>query len=442
MPISLGDAILHLRVDNTGLDAGLKTTQSKVMSALKGFATGAGIALGAGVAGLAAVRQAYDRVIVPLQAYAAEVRDLSLLTGQSAEESSRLIQVLDDFEITTGDLTVAMRQMRQQGINPTVAELARMSDEYLTLNPGLERQNYLAENFGARTGQQFALVMEQGAAAILGLSAAVKPQLILTDEMIRKTEELRLAQDDLNDSVEAMKTGIATMFIPAVTDAVDVSNIWIDSILKGGNVLEILQRYLERRAIFDAFGDIGRDIAGGWDEGQRAINAVADAVRGIPTSHTTTLNVDADAAIQELDAFMARLTAAGIWTSTGVGGFAVGAGGRTIIGGGGGGGGGGGAGGHGYWSGGVFHPTATLEQAQAALRTGGQRGLSFDVEGPSGSDQVPVDLALTRGEHVEVTPEGEQGKAGGRTLHIGQVIINSGLDQQAFNKMAENWLRA
>jgi hypothetical protein len=39
---------------------------------------------------------------------------------------------------------------------------------------------------------------------------------------------------------------------------------------------------------------------------------------------------------------------------------------------------------------------------------GGQHGLSFDVEGPSGTDQVPVNLALTRGEHVEVTPPGEQ----------------------------------
>jgi len=39
---------------------------------------------------------------------------------------------------------------------------------------------------------------------------------------------------------------------------------------------------------------------------------------------------------------------------------------------------------------------------------GGQHGLSFDVEGPSGTDQVPVNLALTRGEHVEVTPAGEQ----------------------------------
>ena len=38
----------------------------------------------------------------------------------------------------------------------------------------------------------------------------------------------------------------------------------------------------------------------------------------------------------------------------------------------------------------------------------GQHGLGFDVEGPSGTDQVPVNLALTRGEHVDVTPAGEQ----------------------------------
>jgi hypothetical protein len=69
-------------------------------------------------------------------------------------------------------------------------------------------------------------------------------------------------------------------------------------------------------------------------------------------------------------------------------------------------------------------------ELEAAGYTTGQHGLGFDVEGPSGTDQVPVNLALTRGEHVDVTPAGE---GGGKqvTIQIGPNYINNRDDLQA-----------
>jgi hypothetical protein len=64
---------------------------------------------------------------------------------------------------------------------------------------------------------------------------------------------------------------------------------------------------------------------------------------------------------------------------------------------------------------------------------GGQHGLSFDVEGPSGADKVPVNLALTRGEHVEVTPAGEQ-ERGPKYPVTFNVYVNNRDDLQALEQ--------
>lgn len=60
---------------------------------------------------------------------------------------------------------------------------------------------------------------------------------------------------------------------------------------------------------------------------------------------------------------------------------------------------------------------------------GHQHGASFDVEGPSGTDKVPVNMQLTRGEHVEVTPAGE--RAGPQYPVTFNVYVNNRDDLQA-----------
>lgn len=180
-----------------------------------------GIAMASVTAGLVVAKQVYDATVSATMAYAREVRDLSIVTGESAERTSRLVQVLDDFEISGETLTAAMRALRTQGISPTVDSLAAMSDRFLALNPGLERQNFLAENFGARIGPQFANMMLQGGAAIRERGEAVSDSLILDAAAIRKSEEFRLAVDELNDEFFGLKVTIGTTVIPIILDLID-----------------------------------------------------------------------------------------------------------------------------------------------------------------------------------------------------------------------------
>src|SRR5690349_14173994 len=47
--------------------------------------------------GIRLLKQGYDETVGSAQKYAASVRDLAAVSGAGAEESSRLLQVLDDF---------------------------------------------------------------------------------------------------------------------------------------------------------------------------------------------------------------------------------------------------------------------------------------------------------------------------------------------------------
>jgi hypothetical protein len=63
-----------------------------------------------------------DAVKVTME-YSQQVRDLSLASGVSAEEASRMIQVLDDYQLTAEDAKVATRALTREGLAPTVDTL-------------------------------------------------------------------------------------------------------------------------------------------------------------------------------------------------------------------------------------------------------------------------------------------------------------------------------
>src|SRR5689334_16612880 len=66
--------------------------------------------------------------------YADQVRALSTVSGESTEETSRFIQVLDDYKISAEDAMTATRALTKQGLAPNINTLAQLSDQYLALN--------------------------------------------------------------------------------------------------------------------------------------------------------------------------------------------------------------------------------------------------------------------------------------------------------------------
>ena len=138
------------------------------------------------------------------------------MTGSSAEEVSRLIQVSDDLQISTESLEKAMAGAVRKGIDPSVDSIASLSDQYLALAPGLERSQFLVEKFG-RSGLEMAKLMEQGGDKIRDMSAAVDDSLIVTEDAIAANQEYYAAMDNLNDVIQGVKLEFAQGLIPVLS---------------------------------------------------------------------------------------------------------------------------------------------------------------------------------------------------------------------------------
>jgi hypothetical protein len=186
---------------------GLKMSQSEM--AKWGAAIGiAGVALGMIYA---QGKKAVDITVT----YADEVRKLSSVTNQSAEDTSRLIQMMDDYKLTAEQAGQAARFLAKQGLSLNVETLADLSDKYKALNTGQERAAFLMKNFG-KAGQEFTTIMEAGGVAIKNNADATGKNLILTQKMLTATRDYEIAQDNLNDTMDGFYVVVGSKIIPSL----------------------------------------------------------------------------------------------------------------------------------------------------------------------------------------------------------------------------------
>lgn len=161
------------------------------------------------------VKQAYNATVAVAQEYDQQVRDTMLATGGTAEETSKLIQVLDDLGVEYGTLKTALKIASKQGIEPNIESLARLSDAYLKLETPVERNQFLMKTFG-RSGLDMARALEQGGASIRAMADSMEGGLILTQDNIAASEEYRKNVDNLSDAMKGLQVSIGNTAIPAL----------------------------------------------------------------------------------------------------------------------------------------------------------------------------------------------------------------------------------
>lgn len=175
-------------------------------AALIGVLTGVGLAL--------------NKVLKDHIGYANEVRQLSALSGESTEATSRFLQVLDDYKISASEALAATRALTKEGHAPSIETLAKLSDQYLALNSAEAKNEFVLKNLG-RGGLQWVEVLNKGSKALLEQGAAIDKNLILTQKMVDDAREAEIAMDNWGDAVEAVKTRLATGLLPTLTKAVN-----------------------------------------------------------------------------------------------------------------------------------------------------------------------------------------------------------------------------
>ena len=152
-------------------------------------------------------------------AYADQVRTMMQLTGQSAEESSRTIQVMDDLKVSTEALTMATKTLAKEGLTMNIETLAKLSDEYRSLGNGADKTAFLVEHFG-KTGLQMAEAMEQGGDALRKMSNEVEGSLVLNAQAVESTRQYQRELDNLNDEFDAIKVQLGRDIIPLILNVI------------------------------------------------------------------------------------------------------------------------------------------------------------------------------------------------------------------------------
>ncbi len=172
---------------------------------------------------LSTLKDAYNATAGETLKYAEQVRQLSTISGESTESTSRFLQVLDDYKLGADDALAATRALTKNGYAPNIETLAQLSDQYLSLTSAQEKNDFILKNLG-RSGLGWVEVLQKGSAAIKEQGAAVSQNLILTQKMVDAARENEIAVDNWNDAVQGLKISLGNQLLPVMTSFVNEMN--------------------------------------------------------------------------------------------------------------------------------------------------------------------------------------------------------------------------
>lgn len=275
-----GGKIDSVTKDLTQLETQSKKTATANIS-LKGSYTEFMSALSLVQQGLRFVKAGFESTVGASLQYAEQVRQLSSLSGESAENTSRFIQVLDDYKVSAEDVTAAIRAMTNNGLTPSIETLAKLSDQYLTLGTQQEKNKFILENLG-RGGMQWVEVLNQGSDALLKQNDAIDKNLILTEKQLQEARGLEVAWDNFKDTLDGLGTQIGTKLTPLLTKFVE-SWTWAT------RVALQFQEAADKGTIattnwMDVLGDTAKEVANETKE----LSANKDAADALGDSYSET----------------------------------------------------------------------------------------------------------------------------------------------------------
>ncbi len=251
------DNFKKLKTEVGTIAPGLENARKSLTGFLQQNAALVGVLVGVGVV--------LNKISKDTVKYANDVRALSQISGESTENSSRFIQVLDDYKISAEDALVATRALTSKGYAPNIDTLATLSDKYLALNTVEEKNKFVLENLG-RSGLQWVEVLNKGSEAIRRQGDGINKNLILSQKQVDAARALEIAQDNLNDAQQAVSVTLGNKLIPLQAQFLNGVNVYIRGIQIASE---------ENISFGDALDKAGYEI---WQE-QQAMLANKDAAK-------------------------------------------------------------------------------------------------------------------------------------------------------------------
>lgn len=150
--------------------------------------------------------------------YNEEVSKLSTTTTAGTEDLSRMMQAADDLGIKTEALGTAFEFASKNGVVPTIANIAALSDRMKSMTDIEARNQEMTKIFG-RGWADASRFLLAGGDAIRETTAAVNENLVVTAKSAQEARDYALAVDTLADSFTAAKNKIANEALPPITEA-------------------------------------------------------------------------------------------------------------------------------------------------------------------------------------------------------------------------------
>jgi len=402
-----------------GASTGLKDS----MKLLGGVGAVAGVAL-------AAVTKTIADGNKLIMDQAKKQRDLARTIGSTVTQAGMLIEAADDMMVSQATLTTAMETAIRKGYSPTISGLGTIADKYNAIQDPIAKAKYLMDTFG-RAGADMAPLMAVGREGLEAMGeSALRNGQVISESQARLARESEKSSDALGDSWDTLRKRMAMPFLPIkifieehITKVIEDANKLDYAVKELG--LDV-QEFHGQMIVYDQFGKV---IARNRQELEAYVAQQMLRVRWDETALDAIERLRAGMALKPADWLQNTTTIhttieAGGGPITGLGGTGMPTAWGPPASEAGGGGGGKGSGwitdkgtGVTYWHNidtGTYTPT-------------GQHGL--DMIFPPGYPADSGRVAVSSGEHVQVTPPGEQPK-GGSTFNNCFNVTSSPLDTQ------------
>ena len=253
--------------------------------------TGFSLSAAGGVAALGmAVQQSIKFVkdsVKETVAYNKTVREMTQVTGQSADSISRIIQVGDDWGVSMEAVRTSMAFMNKQGIAPSIDNMAKLADEYVNTADKAAFAEKAVKVLG-RGYQTLIPLLALGGDGLRKATAAIDDNLIATDESIAASREYEVAVDELTDTWQGFKYTIGNEVIPILSDLFNTLNEGIETGKNQRDIVDELKAAHEKGIITaeeykDAYfkilhGDIS--VTDATYKYRDALKALQDATEG------------------------------------------------------------------------------------------------------------------------------------------------------------------
>jgi len=217
-----------------------RSIESMTSSAAKGM-SGAGVAAGAAVAGLGLLVAAGGEALHMYTSLGERVLAFSRVTGASAEESSRLVQVFDELgvapEVATNAIVKLSRAIETtpKKLEALGIEVARDSKGNVDLagtlvnvttayqsNGDAAQRNLIAITAFGRGGADLIPILAEDAAQLQRLEAQVRT--IYTEEDLKRIHDYQISQRELKRGTDDLGNSVGQALLPAWKANIDSIN--------------------------------------------------------------------------------------------------------------------------------------------------------------------------------------------------------------------------